>query len=134
MASEGNKKKMVAWLRHMATHYDLYECVYVYDNSLKGLKKEFLECYEMPESTARYHIKTVVDGDCGLLRYDRDKDSISIDKERVREFFEELGYMIGFDEFGPTNEWCCACERREKSKDNERMDEMEKDDPSESEN
>lgn len=81
-------------LRHIYTYCDVYWVTGGHAIRPQRLKQVLIsECYE-PESTARAHVKALVEGDHGLFYYIEEQDVLMLDMEYVEEFLDELKYLL----------------------------------------
>ena len=88
------KDEFIKTLKHLATYFDVYNCV-----SRRGMNQDALKAYLMkhlnkPESTARSYIKAVKEDESSLLMYDEEIKEISIDQLAVDEFFYNAEILL----------------------------------------
>ena len=87
-------------LRHLYTFCDVYWLTYGHAIRPQRLKQLLMRVCREPESTARSHIKALVEEDNGLFYYDAEQDVLFLDGDYVNDFLEKLGYL-----FSTSDDW-----------------------------
>ncbi|MBO4396702.1 MAG: hypothetical protein J5819_10210 [Eubacterium sp.] len=81
-------------LRHLYTYCDVYWLTCGHAIRPQRLKQLLIHGCHEPESTARSHVKALVEGDHGLFYYIKDQGVLALDKEYVDDFLCELQYLL----------------------------------------
>lgn len=91
------KKELVNFIRHLATYFDVYNCIGKREVSPEILKSNLMDYSQKPESTARSYVKKIKEDDHGLFSYDPIEDLIYLDPERTEEFMYNLEILLRID-------------------------------------
>ena len=91
------KKEFLNLIRHLATYFDVYNCIGKKEVSPKILKSDLMEYSQKPESTARFYVKKIKEDDSGQFTYDWNEALIYLDSERVEEFMYNMEILLRID-------------------------------------
>ena len=91
---ENSAEILLNGFRHLYTYFDVYWLTYGHAIRPQRLKQMLMNVCHEPESTARSHIKALVEEDNGLFFYDKEQDVLYLDPYYTDEFLEELKYLL----------------------------------------
>ncbi|MCR5337019.1 MAG: hypothetical protein K6E75_00540 [Lachnospiraceae bacterium] len=91
---ENSAEILLNGFRHLYTYFDVYWLTFGHAIRPQRLKQLLMQRCHEPESTARSHVKALIEEDNGMFYYDKEQDVLFLDECYTNEFLRELNYLL----------------------------------------
>lgn len=91
---ENSAEILLNGFRHLYTYFDVYWLTFGHAIRPQRLKQLLMQVCHEPESTARSHVKALIEEDNGMFYYDKEQDVLFLDECYTNEFLQELNYLL----------------------------------------